>query len=53
MTTSQLLLAFGATLITLGLVAGILFDGWPEVLAIQTIALALGAWLHGQRGGRR
>jgi hypothetical protein len=55
MKPADLLLANGAALVALGFVAGLIFDGWPEVIAIQAFALACGAVMDRvrNRDGRR
>jgi hypothetical protein len=46
MKPADLLLANGAALVALGFIAGLIFDGWPEVIAIQALAVACGAVVH-------
>jgi hypothetical protein len=57
MKPSHLLIANGAALVALGFIAGLIFGDWPEVIAIQALALALvcGAVMHHlrSRDGRR
>jgi hypothetical protein len=43
MKPGHLLVANGAAIIALGFVAGLIFGEWPEVIAIQAIAVACGA----------
>jgi hypothetical protein len=43
MKPADLLVANGAALVALGFVAGLIFNEWPEVIAIQAFALVCGA----------